>query len=1173
MDAVFECKDGIVKFSRGVLSSHSMIIKNINNEENIFLAKEFRCEAVRAIVKISHGCSEPVIIQDYSIWEEIKQLTTAISVRLNLEELEKKGTKRQCTAEVNSCPKRFKNFDHSSKKFTDWSRTGSRKKADRPPSYQKEKSTLIRIDYNKPNTKEHKIFENKTIDLVETNKKDIDEKDSEKKIKKEEEIDGQSLIKCSAGDTGIKVKEGNEHGNDELPSQVYCDTEKPSSFSEAEIEKIYSSYMIFETNQDGKVEYKCQLCQFFSLELSQVSDHVLLTHLNVYGYSCEFCNKKFKTRNDLKIHLQYVHTKELLDDSYTNEIKENDIDKQNENEDTYTKEVENAYRDQNEKRSHDSFPDVFDIGGTEELEVDTSVTRATVISDFESIIETKFTEDGSKKVFVKGASFPLLKHNHSTLEKIYNARFMKKEEALQTVTTSFLKNSQNNKYECILCQGKFKAEKISLIQNHMFKHFNIFIYRCGLCLDVFRTKNGLELHISNHELESSQSKQKLIGSYHLEGKEEFLPPDKAKPIIESYFIRIGNNFGSFECLVCKAAFSSYQKVYNHSLRAHLRIYCYSCEDCDKTFKYSGDFTKHKKEEHLHNVVKQYIENDFPELEDLSHIPIDMLKEKRINKIQEKSLRGRNFSFIVDSQQWECQLCTLKSQYKSTLQNHMYSVHYRVFTCVCSLCHQKFHNLNQLNVHRKSVHTNNKPKENENVDEVVVDKTVEYEKLTSPMYLGESKGKEVAKQYIVKDSDREVRRCRLCSFEQDSTIQLQQHILTKHLTNVFLYKCDECGKLFRNNKSIFLEHKLSHTQGKLPCPDCTINPLKSKKQPAMFSKRTLQNHIKTFHSHGSFICEGCGSSNEKQKEFSTKHELLIHQVNCDGKAESKMFACQICEYKFPTRSRLNKHAKRCEAGRSRTLFRKQISDILVYLGKGSYQCNFCSQQFHPHPNDPLKAGLPKARNHVVTKHGMRHMRKLKMQWLGDPASVDKSQVYKDRSSIWFQKLKDIEKAHTSADIIENMTQSEDETGGKDGTLAASYKSLLDALSQTNNTSTNKSRTRKAETNEVTDIANTPIQIENIIIGGEEDYNTLKCVAVVENPSVEIDEQIHQNIQLSQVEVVHDIQVEQNVHHEGQGIGHQIVEPVVGHHSDVHDGIVHQEIESVIFHVIQDTQEDI
>ncbi len=59
--------------------------KKISEVLNFFLLLinlyYFRCEAVRAIVKISHGCSEPVIIQDYSIWEEIKQLTTAISVR------------------------------------------------------------------------------------------------------------------------------------------------------------------------------------------------------------------------------------------------------------------------------------------------------------------------------------------------------------------------------------------------------------------------------------------------------------------------------------------------------------------------------------------------------------------------------------------------------------------------------------------------------------------------------------------------------------------------------------------------------------------------------------------------------------------------------------------------------------------------------------------------------------------------------------------------------------------------------------------------------------------------------------------------------------------------------------------------------------------------------------
>ena len=36
--------------------------------------------------------------------------------------------------------------------------------------------------------------------------------------------------------------------------------------------------------------------------------------------------------------------------------------------------------------------------------------------------------------------------------------------------------------------------------------------------------------------------------------------------------------------------------------------------------------------------------------------------------------------------------------------------------------------------------------------------------------------------------------------------------------------------------------------------------------------------------------------------------------------------------------------------------------------------------------------------------MRHMKRLKMQWLGEPASVDKTQKYKDKSAVWTQKVK-------------------------------------------------------------------------------------------------------------------------------------------------------------------------
>ena len=42
--------------------------------------------------------------------------------------------------------------------------------------------------------------------------------------------------------------------------------------------------------------------------------------------------------------------------------------------------------------------------------------------------------------------------------------------------------------------------------------------------------------------------------------------------------------------------------------------------------------------------------------------------------------------------------------------------------------------------------------------------------------------------------------------------------------------------------------------------------------------------------------------------------------------------------------------------------------------------------------------------MVNVHGMRHMRRLKMGWLGEPATVDKSERYKDKSYIWEQKMK-------------------------------------------------------------------------------------------------------------------------------------------------------------------------
>ena len=104
---------------------------------------------------------------------------------------------------------------------------------------------------------------------------------------------------------------------------------------------------------------------------------------------------------------------------------------------------------------------------------------------------------------------------------------------------------------------------------------------------------------------------------------------------------------------------------------------------------------------------------------------------------------------------------------------------------------------------------------------------------------------------------------------------------------------------------------------------------------------------------------------------------------------------------------------CQRGTSRTGFRKQISDVLEWLGRGGYRCTFCSLEFHPEADSAIGTALPEARSHVASVHGMRHMRKAKMQWHGDPKNVEKNEIYRDKSNFWNQKAKDIDKIQSDA----------------------------------------------------------------------------------------------------------------------------------------------------------------
>lgn len=177
----------------------------------------------------------------------------------------------------------------------------------------------------------------------------------------------------------------------------------------------------------------------------------------------------------------------------------------------------------------------------------------------------------------------------------------------------------------------------------------------------------------------------------------------------------------------------------------------------------------------------------------------------------------------------------------------------------------------------------------------------------------------------------------------------------------------CGRDFRYSRVRFREHCVQHTEGKLRCARCPESGQEYTRWGAcplrvLLARESLKSHEKRVHSLGRFLC----SVPECGRVFTTRaetraHEREAHLLGLPAKCVSHV--CEWCDYAFPTRSyhlsqtigcvllnpcflqhaprtRWKKHVILCQRGTSRTGFRKQISDVLQWLGRGAYKCTFC-----------------------------------------------------------------------------------------------------------------------------------------------------------------------------------------------------------------------------------------
>ena len=85
--------------------------------------------------------------------------------------------------------------------------------------------------------------------------------------------------------------------------------EVSSETSVEEINKIIAESII----KIGKGTYKCKVCGLMQKKAKHLPEHIESHHIYGVSYSCEECDKKYKTRDSLRGHKRKFHTQQMRD--------------------------------------------------------------------------------------------------------------------------------------------------------------------------------------------------------------------------------------------------------------------------------------------------------------------------------------------------------------------------------------------------------------------------------------------------------------------------------------------------------------------------------------------------------------------------------------------------------------------------------------------------------------------------------------------------------------------------------------------------------------------------------------------------------------------------------------------------------------------------------------------
>ena len=557
-------------------------------------------------------------------------------------------------------------------------------------------------------------------------------------------------------------------------------------------------------------------------------------------------------------------------------------------------------------------------------------------------------------------------------------------------------------YHCLVCQvgaallgnilvfqdSEWSSPKMDVAREHVYDHFGVYLFQCDLCLDLFRKQahytRHREIHSKREEEREVQEGDKL-GGYHLLEQPVFLAWKVAKPVIDTYYSR---EEGRASCKLCSHSSTTGPLMRTHLLQEHLKLRVWRCPECGLEVGPEPAIRRHLQEEHgqewegLERVDDPEYESAETEVdcapEEMGSLPLEQVAGRKVSSAQGRALRKCGVTRLESAGCYECQYCDHRREHMAQLCDHVMTAHYDVYIYRCPVegCGKLLRNWSRYTTHR-STHGRTRaapaPRaRRKHWREESGGPEEGHHLLQEDTFVGKEEGLRIARGYFQYSEEAGRYQCKLCEYRgRHQTVE--QHVLAIHLRRLYLFRCEICGKQFRYSENAFKDHVSLHSEGKLPCHLCQALDQGGEKR---FTKASLAAHLRRIHREGSFPCrvEGCGASLGTLAELRS-HERQEHQAGLP--ARSLQYMCELCQHTFPRKQQLDGHLESCQAGRSRSRFRKMIADCLTWQGDGVYQCNFCQETFAP-PR-PTASSLPLARRHVVSVHKMHHLRKAKMSW--------------------------------------------------------------------------------------------------------------------------------------------------------------------------------------------------